>query len=45
MPYGIYANVNNGKGQRGLQSTWYPRKGVVVPPRHGLETRSRPHVY
>ena len=26
MPYGIYANVNNGKGQRGLQSTWHPRK-------------------
>ena len=41
MPYRIHANVNNGKGQRGLQSSWRPPKTVVVPPRHGLETRSR----
>ena len=29
MPYRIYANVNNGKVQRGLQSTWHLRKGSL----------------
>ena len=25
MLYDVHTDVNNGKGQRGLQSTWHPR--------------------